>query len=134
MLQSTYAMIKPRCEELWGAVFDRIRREGFVIARMKEVKFDGDLVARFYPEHVGQEHYDRMARYITSGVSLGMELVAVDAIARWRNVIGPTAPDVARAQAPGSLRALYARTTTENIVHGSGSLTSALRELGLIFL
>jgi nucleoside-diphosphate kinase len=127
-------MIKPRCEHLWGVVFDRIGREGFLIARMREVTFDRNLVARFYAEHGWQEFYERMARYITSGVSLGMELVAVNAIARWRDVIGPTEPDVARAQAPGSLRALYAKTTTENIVHGSGSATSARRELDLIFL
>jgi nucleoside-diphosphate kinase len=48
-------------------------------------------------------------------------------------LIGPTNLEVARRDAPNSLRALYARSTTENFAHGSDSPKSAQRETGIIF-
>lgn len=40
---------------------------------------------------------------------------------------------MALEKAPQSLRALYARSTTENLCHGSDSVESAVRELTLVF-
>jgi nucleoside-diphosphate kinase len=131
--QRTYAMIKPGYDEFWGKVIDRITSEGLAIVQMKSLRFDDAFAAQFYAEHVGKGFYAELAGYMTSGTVLGLELAGPNAIAKWREIIGPTKKEVAVAQAPNSLRALYARSTTENLCHGSDSPTSAARELALVF-
>jgi nucleoside-diphosphate kinase len=131
--EHTYAMIKPGYEAVWGKVIDRITQEGLKIARLKTLKFDDAFAAQFYAEHVGKGFYGELAGYITSGTVVGIELVGPNAIAAWRTIIGPTRKEVALEQAPNSLRALYARSTTENLAHGSDSPVSAAREIALVF-
>ena len=131
--EHTYAMIKPGYEECWGKVISRITEEGLKIARMKTMRFDDEFAAKFYAEHVGKGFYNDLAGYMTSGTIVAMELVGPNAIAKWREIIGPTKKEVAVDQAPNSLRALYARSTTENLCHGSDSPTSAAREIELVF-
>lgn len=48
-----------------------------------------------------------------------MELVANNCIKKWRDLIGPTKIQVARAEAPNSLRALYGTEGVRNACHGS---------------
>jgi len=53
-----------------------------------------------------------------------MELVGENAVAKWREVLGPTDATKAKAQAPGSLRALFGTDGTRNACHGSDSEAS----------
>lgn len=131
--QHTYAMIKPGYEAYWGKVITRINEEGLKIEKMKTMKFDEEFASKFYAEHVGKPFYPSLAGYMTSGTIVAMELVGPNAIAKWREIIGPTKKEVAVEKAPNSLRALYARSTTENLCHGSDSPSSAARELELVF-
>ena len=94
---------------------------------------DNKFAEQFYAEHVGKDFFPTLEGYMTSDTVLGLELSGPNAIARWREIIGPTKKEVAVEQAPNSLRALYARSTTENLCHGSDSPTSAARELALVF-
>lgn len=50
-----------------------------------------------------------------------MELVAENAISKWRELIGPTNTLVAKEQAPDSIRSLFGTDGTKNAVHGSDS-------------
>jgi nucleoside-diphosphate kinase len=143
--EHTCALIKPGYEAVWGKVIDRITQEGLKIVRLKTLKFDRAFSAQFYAEHVSQDFYPDLAQYITSGTLVALELVGRNAIAAWRRIIGPnsiaawrpiigpTRKEVAVAQAPNSLRALYARDTTDNVCHGSDSPESAAREIALVF-
>lgn len=131
--QHTYAMIKPGYEEFWGKVIDRIIQEGLKIERLKTFKMDQAFAEKFYAEHVGKDFFPTLSGYMTSDTVVGLELVGPDAIQRWRQIIGPTKKEVAVEQAPNSLRALYARSTTENLCHGSDAPESAARELGIVF-
>jgi len=58
---------------------------------------------------------------MSSDLIVGMELVAEGAIAKWRKTIGPTNCDVARAEAPNSIRALFGQEGVRNACHGSDS-------------
>jgi nucleoside-diphosphate kinase len=131
--QHTYAMIKPGYERYWGKVLDRICQEGLRIVRLKTFRFDPELAAKFYSEHVGKPFYTELSGYMMSGMVVGIELAGPNAIAKWREIIGPTKKEQAVEQAPNSLRALYARNTTENLCHGSDAPASAAREIDLIF-
>ncbi len=61
-----------------------------------------------------------------------VELQGPDAIAQWRDAIGPT--HLERAQRlPDTLRAQFATSDTRNAFHGSDSEQSAAREIGFFF-
>ncbi|OHS93481.1 Nucleoside diphosphate kinase [Tritrichomonas foetus] len=131
--QHTYAMIKPGYEEYWGKVIERIIEEGLQIVRMKTMQFDNNFASQFYAEHVGKGFFGDLSGYMTSGQIVAMELAGPNAIAKWREIIGPTKKEVAVETAPNSLRALYARSTTENLCHGSDAPETAAREIALVF-
>ena len=62
-----------------------------------------------------------------------MELVAENAIQKWRTLIGPTNTQKAKEEAPNSLRALFGTDGTKNAVHGSDSRESVEREVSFFF-
>jgi len=59
-----------------------------------------------------------------SDVVTGMELVGENAIGKWREVLGPTNTATAKAEAPGSLRAVFGTDGTRNACHGADSEAS----------
>lgn len=65
---------------------------------------------------------------MTSDVCIGMELVREDAVAKWREVIGPTNSAKAKAEAPSSIRGKFGVDGTLNAVHGADAVTSYQRE------
>ena len=44
----------------------------------------------FYGEHKGKSFFEKLVKFMTSGEVVGMELVAENAILKWRQLIGPT--------------------------------------------
>ena len=86
--------------------------------------------ATFYAEHQGKPFYDGLVEFMTSGPVLLLVFSGEDAIARAREIMGATNPAEA---APGTIRAEFADSMTENAVHGSDSPASAEREIGIFF-
>ena len=70
---------------------------------------------------------------MNSDVCIGMELVRDDAVAKWREVLGPTNSTAAKAEKPGSLRAKYGVDNTLNACHGADSGVSHAREADFWF-
>ena len=87
-------------------------------------KFSAQTASGFYAEHVGKAFYPNLSNAMTSDVCIGLELVAKEAVTKWREVIGPTNTAVAKTQAPGSFRAKFGVDGTLNAVHGSDSSSS----------
>jgi len=96
-------------------------------------KFSAQTAAGFYAEHVGKAFFPNLSNAMTSDVCLGLELVAKEAVTKWREVIGPTNTAVAKTQAPGSIRAHFGVDGTLNAAHGSDSMTSYQRESNFWF-
>lgn len=71
--------------------------------------------------------------FITSDVATGIELVAENAVEKWRQVIGPTNTMTAKQQAPRSIRGVFGTDGTKNAVHGSDSGPSWKRECDYFF-
>ena len=132
-IQHTYAMLKPGYSQFIGEAIERINSEGLTVGKLRMGNVPRSVAMNFYAEHKGKPFYDSLVKYITSGPVVAMELVGENAIAKWRTIIGPTNLEKAKAEAPRSLRAMYARSTTENFAHGSDSPESAKRELDIIF-
>lgn len=133
VIEHTYAMLKPGFYPYLGQAIDRILANGLKISNLQFGLISRAAASKFYAEHQGKSFYDELVNYISSGPIVAIEIAGLDAIAKWRQIIGPTNIDVARREKPNSLRALYAKSTTQNFAHGSDSPISAKRELGIIF-
>jgi nucleoside-diphosphate kinase len=96
-------------------------------------KFNKETASHFYAEHVGKGFFENLSKMICSDVSVGLELVAPNAVAKWRECIGPTNSAYAKAESPGSIRAEFGTDGTRNAVHGSDSSISYKREAGFWF-
>lgn len=120
----TYGMLKPNAYLNFGKMIAATEKE-FTIANLKLFQFDEESAGQFYGEHKGKSFYPTLINFMTSDFSLGMELIAPNAITKWRKFIGPTNSQKAREEAPSSMRALYGEDGTKNACHGSDAPTSA---------
>jgi len=87
----------------------------------------------FYAEHRGKPFFSDLTNYMASDVVTGMELVKENAIATFRDVIGPTDPAEAKATARNSIRAHFGADGMRNAIHGSGSASEFQRESSFFF-
>lgn len=72
---------------------------------------------------------------MSSGPSVAMSAIGENGMQRWREYIGPTDAEVAKVEAPNSLRAIYGTDITKNGVHGSRDEDSLIWVLvNLIYL
>lgn len=133
--QTTFAFIKPDAVANGSTdkVLNHIREAGFQIVAKRVLQLTDAKAQEFYAEHIGKPFFPAMKEFMTSGPCVALALRARNAQKLWRATLGPTNTDTARQQAPGSIRALYGTNGTKNAAHGSDSLTSANRELNLLF-
>ena len=125
-------MVKPDGVErgLVGEIIRRLESKGLrlVEARMRMV--DRDLAGEHYAEHRERPFFGELIAFITGGPVMAMVWEGKSAVSVARLLIGPTNPATAP---PGTIRGDFGLETTQNLVHGSDSPTSANREIGLWF-
>jgi nucleoside diphosphate kinase len=61
----------------------------------------------FYGVHRGKPFFEKLVGFMSSGRIAALELVAPGAVGKWRELIGPTDSNRARAEAPSSIRAHF---------------------------
>jgi len=132
--QRTFAMIKPDAYNNIGKIIDAVFANGFRLNKLKMSRFSPATVDVFYREHREKPFFPNLQQFMVTDVSVGMELVAQDAVSKWRQCLGPTNSENARAQASGSLRALFGTDGTRNACHGSDSVGSFKRESDFWFM
>ncbi len=130
--ESTFVMVKPDGVRrgLVGEVISRFESKGLTLDKMRMLTIDDDLASRHYAEHVDKPFFGELVAFITSGPVVAMQWSGESAVAVARTLMGTTNPAEAP---PGTIRGDFGVIITENIVHGSDSVTSAERELGLYF-
>lgn len=131
-VESTLVLIKPDgvARGLVGEVVGRIERKGWRVERLELRTLDRATAERHYAEHVERPFFGELVAFITSGPLVAMRVTGEGAVAGMRTLMGATDPLKA---APGTIRGDLATAIGENIVHGSDSLESAERELGIFF-
>lgn len=130
--ERTFVMVKPDGVRrgLVGEVLGRLERRGFTLEKLAMVEVDEELARRHYAEHVERPFFPELLAFITSGPVVAMQVAGESAVSVVRSMMGTTNPVEA---APGTIRGDLALVITENIVHGSDSVVSADRELGIWF-
>jgi nucleoside-diphosphate kinase len=116
---------------LIGDILGRIEGKGLSIAALELKHVDDDLARKHYAEHEGKPFFGSLLEFITSGPVVAAVLEGPRAIAAFRQIAGGTDP-VEKA-APGTIRGDLALVTQDNLVHGSDSPDSAVREIELWF-
>ena len=128
----TLVLVKPDGVRrgLMGEIVRRFESKGLRIAAAKLLRFDQELARRHYKDHVGKDFYPDLEAFITSGSSLALVVEGDDVVRVVRQMMGATNHLEA---APGTIRADFATSTRENLVHGSDSPESAEHEIPLFF-
>ena len=131
-MQRTLSIIKPDAvaKNVIGKIVDRFETNGLKIAAMKKIKLSEEVAAGFYAEHKERGFFKDLVSFMTSGSVVVMVLEGENAIAKNRELMGATNPKEAAA---GTIRADFAESIDANAVHGSGSETSAAREIAYFF-
>jgi nucleoside-diphosphate kinase len=84
----------------------------------------------FYAVHSERPFFNDLVAYMTSGPVVVQVLEGDNAINQNRTLMGATNPAEADA---GTIRADYAESIEENIVHGSDGPDTASQEIGYFF-
>ena len=131
-MERTFVAIKPDGVQrgLIGDVISRLERRGLKLVAIRLMQVDEDLAGRHYAEHVDRPFFSSLVSFITSGPIVAMIWEANNAVALARQTMGATNPGDAP---PGTIRGDLGVDIGRNIVHGSDSLESAEREIGLFF-
>ncbi len=131
-MDRTLILVKPDAfaRGLTGEIIARFERKGLKIVALKHMTVDEALAKQHYAEHEGKPFYGELVSFITSGPLVAMVLEGQDAIRAARQVIGATNPLEATT---GSVRGDFALQIGQNMVHGSDSNESAVREAALFF-
>jgi len=131
-MQRTLSIIKPDgvAKKLVGEVIKIFQDSGFGIAAMKMKKLSREEAEGFYYVHKERPFFGELVEFMISGPVVIIVLEAEDAIRRNREIMGATDPAEAAA---GTIRARWADSKQNNIVHGSDSEESAAFEIGHFF-
>jgi len=132
MIQKTFALIKPDAVKAGniGNIINIAQKAGLKIAAMEMMRFSRAQAEGFYGVHKGKHFFEGLMEYITEGPLVAIVFEGEEAITTWRKTMGATDPTKAE---PGTIRALYAESTTRNSVHGSDAEETAAQEISYIF-
>jgi len=131
-VEHTFVMVKPDGvrRAVVGEVISRFERKGLKLEKMRMLQIDEQLAGAHYAEHTEKPFFGELVEFITSGPVVAMEWSGESAVSVARTLMGVTNPAEA---APGTIRGDFGLIMTNNIVHGSDSPESGVRELGLFF-
>ncbi len=131
-IERTLSIIKPDAttRNLTGAINTVIEKAGLRIVAQKRVQWTLAQAQKFYAEHKERPFYDELCEFMTSAPIVLQVLEGEEAIAKYRKVMGATDPEEAKR---GTIRKRFARSKSQNSVHGSDSAASATREIALTF-
>ena len=132
-MDRTLVICKPDAVErgLVGEIISRFENKGLNLVAAQLRSLDEETLSVHYAEHVEKSFYGDLVAFMSRSPAMVMVVEGPeDTYAVVRSMMGATNP---RESAPGTIRGDYGLIVTENLVHGSDSLESAEREIGIFF-
>jgi nucleoside-diphosphate kinase len=135
-VERTLVLVKPDGVRrgLVGEVIKRLETKGFSLVALDLRTPSTDLLNQHYAEHVGKPFFAPLVEFMSSGPVAAVVVEGHRVIESFRMIAGTTDPATAAA---GTIRGDFGRDwglrVQQNIVHGSDSLASAEREIGIWF-
>jgi nucleoside-diphosphate kinase len=131
-IERTFGIVKPDAvaQNAIGGVIEMIEKSGLKIVGLRLVHLSEAQARAFYAVHKERPFYSSLVKFMTSGPVVVMAIEGENAIARYREVMGPT--DSKKAPA-GTIRNKYGTDIEKNAVHGSDGPETARGELAFFF-
>lgn len=132
-MENTLVIVKPDGDErgLLGEILSRFERRGLKIVEGRLGVIDKETAQAHYQEHVGKDFFDDLVSFITRSPSFVCIVQGPEGTFKIvRDMMGTTNPKSAPS---GTIRGDFGTDISENLIHGSDSLESASREIGIFF-
>ena len=131
-LERTLSIVKPDgvSRNLIGEVYRRFEQAGLSLIAARMLHLSQREAEGFYAVHRERPFFKDLVRYMTSGPVVVQVLEGENAIARNREIMGATDPKNA---AKGTIRAEFALSIEQNVVHGSDAPETAAQEIAYFF-
>ena len=131
-MEKTLVLVKPDGvrKGLIGEIIQRFENRGLIIAGLKMLVLSRKQANTHYYEHKDKSFFTDLVDFITSGPLVAMVIGGDNAVKVVRAMMGATNPIEA---APGTIRGDFALSMSQNVIHGSDSVSSAQREIAIFF-
>jgi nucleoside-diphosphate kinase len=131
-IERTFGIIKPDAvaKGAIGGVIGIIENAGLKVIGVRLTRLSEQQAQGFYAVHKERPFFGSLVKFMTSGPVVLLALEGDNAIARYRELMGPT--DSKKAPA-GTIRQQYGTDIEKNAVHGSDGPETARFELGYFF-
>lgn len=130
--QRTLTIVKPDAvaNGVTGEILSRFEKAGLEIVALKKLRLTEEQARGFYAVHKERPFYGELVEFMTSGPVVVGVLEGPDAIAKNRELMGPT--DSTKAE-PGTIRGDFGTDIERNAVHGSDAPETARVEIAYFF-
>ena len=131
-VEQTLSIIKPDGvqKNLIGEIYSRFEKAGLEVVAARMMHLSTEQAQGFYAVHKERPFFNDLVAYMTSGPVMVQALQGENAVASNRDIMGATNPADAEA---GTIRAEFAESIEENIVHGSDAAETATVEIAFFF-
>ena len=131
-VERTLSIIKPDAVEknATGAILAAIQSTGLRIIALKMIRLTEAQARGFYAVHKARPFFGDLVKFMTSGPVVVSVLEGEGAIARWRELMGPT--DSTKAP-KGTIRGDFGTDVERNASHGSDAPETAKVEIPYFF-
>ena len=131
-VEQSLSIIKPDGvqKNLIGEIYGRFEKAGLEIVAAHMIHLTTEQAEGFYAVHSERPFYNDLVSYMMSSPVVAQVLQGDDAIAKHREIMGATNPADAD---PGTIRADFAASIEENVVHGSDGPDTAAVEIEFFF-
>ena len=131
-MERSLIILKPDClaKKLVGTVIARFDAAGFSIVGCKMIQLTAPVLRDHYAHIADQPYYPPLAEFMASSPVIVLALAGDNAIARIRELLGPTD---SRKAPKGTIRGDFGTNVRVNIAHASDSVETATIELARFF-
>ncbi len=131
-LERTLSIVKPDAVAAGatGDILSRFEKAGLEIIALKKMRLTEAQAQGFYAVHKERPFFGDLVKFMTEGPIVVSALEGENAIAKNRELMGPT--DSTQAE-PGTIRGDHGTDIERNAVHGSDAPETARIEIAYFF-
>jgi nucleoside-diphosphate kinase len=132
MTERTLCIVKPDAvaKRVLGKILAMIEDGGLVLVAGRLLALAPAEAERFYAVHRARPFFGDLVKFMSAGPVFVGVLEGENAIARWRELMGPT--DAKKAP-KGTVRGEFGTDVEKNAVHGSDAPETARAEIAFFF-
>ncbi len=130
--ERTLSILKPDAvaARATGKILARFEEAGLEIVALKKIRLSPEQARGFYAVHKERSFYADLVAFMSSGPVVVSVLEGEGAIARHREILGPTNSKQAPA---GTIRGDFGTDIERNAAHGSDAAATAAIEIAYFF-